>query len=207
MRLEQLNVAQPMLRTGRDKLDELVASIEEVGVLVPLVVRALGGSEYAVIGGAGRLEALRRTGAGPKATVPCLVVEADDAEAMLLGLVDNVVREGMRPFDEAQAIRLLTVDYGLSQLAVARALGLFAGAGVAEAGGVSALGGRDQGAAQGGDRDGAGDGVAAARGGCGGAAADPRADEGGAAFGQAGAGARRGAAGSAKGRWSRCATR
>jgi ParB-like chromosome segregation protein Spo0J len=83
LRLDALNLPQPALRSERRKLDELVASIEAVGVLVPLVVRKLG-KEYAVVAGAGRLEALRVTGAGPATKVPCVVVDVDDAEATLL---------------------------------------------------------------------------------------------------------------------------
>lgn len=126
IRIEQLNLAQPMIRSGRERLGELAASIEEVGVLVPLVVRSLGGEpeEFAVIAGAGRLEALRVNGAAPSTTVPCVVVEVDDAEAMLLALVENVVREEMRPFDEAETARVLIEHYGFTQGRVASALGL-----------------------------------------------------------------------------------
>lgn len=127
LRLEQLNLPQPGLRSSRAQLDELVASIEEVGILVPLVVRALSKDEYAVIAGAGRLEALRRTGAGPKTQVPCVVMDVDDAEAMLLALVENLVREDMRPFDEAEAARILVQDYGYTQQRVASALGIHQG--------------------------------------------------------------------------------
>ena len=123
LRVEQLNLPQPAIRSGREQLDELVASVEEVGILVPLVVRAIGEDEYAVIAGAGRLEALRRTGGGPKATVPCVVVDVDDAEATLLALVENVVREDMRPFDEAETARVLIEDYGYTQRGLAKALG------------------------------------------------------------------------------------
>jgi ParB family transcriptional regulator, chromosome partitioning protein len=124
LRLDQLNLPQPGLRSGRRGMDALVASVAEVGVLVPLVVRALSDEEFAVVAGAGRLEALRRTGAGPGTRVACVVVDVDDAEAMLLALVENVVREDMRPFDEAEAARVLIEDYGFSQRRVAQALGL-----------------------------------------------------------------------------------
>ncbi len=124
LRIDRLNVPQPAIRTGRRRLAELVASVEQVGILVPLVVRALGGGEHVVIGGAGRLEALRLTGAGPTTLVPCIVVDVDDAEAMLLALVDNVVREEMRPFDEAETARVLVEDYGYEQQRVAAALGV-----------------------------------------------------------------------------------
>ncbi len=105
-------------------MDELVASIEAVGILVPLVVRPLGKREFAVIAGAGRLEALRLTGAGPKTEVPCVVVDVDDAEATLLALVENLVREDMRPFDEAEAAHVLVNEYGFTQERVAKALGI-----------------------------------------------------------------------------------
>ena len=132
LRLDQLNLPQPALRSERRKLDELVASVEQVGVLVPLVVRRLGGrkgrAEYAVVAGAGRLEALRRTGAGPASEVACVVVDVDDGEATLLSLVENTVREPMRPFDEAETARVLVQDYGYTQARVARALGITQGA-------------------------------------------------------------------------------
>ena len=95
-------------------------------MLVPLVVRSLGGEpeEFAVIAGAGRLEALRVNGAAPSTMVPCVVVEVDDAEAMLLALVENVVREEMRPFDEAETARVLIEEYEFTQGRVASALGM-----------------------------------------------------------------------------------
>jgi ParB family chromosome partitioning protein len=127
IRLDQLNLPQPGLRAERKKLDGLVASVDELGVLVPLVVRRLGKGEYVVVAGAGRLEALRRTGAGPATLVPCVVVEVDDAEAILLGLAENTVREPMRPFDEAGAARILVREYGYSQERVATALGMSQG--------------------------------------------------------------------------------
>lgn len=123
LRLSQLNVPMPALRSWRRRLGVLSASIDGVGVLVPLVVRRIGEDEYSVIAGVGRLEGLQMTGAGPKTLVPCIVVEVDDAEATLLALVENVVREEMRPFDEAEAVRVLVEDYGYTQARVAAALG------------------------------------------------------------------------------------
>jgi len=128
LRLDQLNVPQPAIRLSRRKLAELTASVQALGILVPFVVRAIGGDEYVVIGGAGRLQALQLTGAGPTSLVPCVVVDVDDAEAMLLALVDNVVREEMRPFDEAETARVLVEDYGYTQMRVATALGVTQGA-------------------------------------------------------------------------------
>jgi len=127
LRLDQLDLPQPALRSTRHKLDELVASVQSVGVLVPLIVRALGKDEYAVIAGAGRIEALRRSGAGPATAVPCLVVETDDRQAMLLALVENTVREPLRPFDEAETARTLVQDYGFTQAEVGEALGVSQG--------------------------------------------------------------------------------
>lgn len=128
LRLEQLNVALPEIRSGRERLGELATSIDDMGILVPPVVRPLGGArgaaaEYAVVAGVGRVQALRLTGAGPKTVVVCLVVEVDDAEATLLALVENVVREDMRPFDEAETARVLIEEYGYTQERVAQALG------------------------------------------------------------------------------------
>jgi ParB family chromosome partitioning protein len=52
-----------------------------------------------------------------------VVVDVDDAQATLLALVENTVREDMRPFDEAEVARALVHDYGYTQGEVARAIG------------------------------------------------------------------------------------
>lgn len=123
LRLDQLNLPQPAIRKGRRGLEELRKSIEQVGVVVPLVVRALGKKEYAVIAGAGRLEALRASGAAASSSVPCIVVDVDDAKATLLSLVENTVREAMTPLEEAEVARTLVEEYGYRQGQVADTIG------------------------------------------------------------------------------------
>ncbi len=122
LRIDALRLPKQALRVTRSKLDELMASIEAIGVLVPLVVRPKGAG-YEVIAGAGRLAALSALGAAPSTKVPCVVVEADDAEAILLALAENIVREDMRPFDEAAQAHVLVREYGYTQRRVAEALG------------------------------------------------------------------------------------
>jgi ParB/RepB/Spo0J family partition protein len=128
IRLDALQLPAVGVRKERRRLGELQASIEEVGVLVPLVVRALAAKRgsaqrYEVIAGAGRVEALRRSGAAASTKVPCIVVAVDDAQATLMSLVENTVREDMRPFDEAEVARVLVQDYGYKQAHVAKAIG------------------------------------------------------------------------------------
>jgi ParB family chromosome partitioning protein len=123
LRIDQLNEPRPALRKGRTQVEALAKSIAEVGLLVPLVVRGIGGEEYVVIAGAGRLEALRLNGAGASTKVPCVVVEASDAEATLMALVENTAREGLTPLEEAEAAAVLVREYGYTQEAVAAATG------------------------------------------------------------------------------------
>jgi ParB family chromosome partitioning protein len=124
IRLDRLNLPEPPTRTRRSGLDRLATSVKEVGLLVPLLVRSLGRGEYAVIGGVGRLEALRAGGAGAHTLVPCLVVDVEDPEAALLALTDNLVREPMSAFDQARQVKLIRDEYGLTQKRIAAALGV-----------------------------------------------------------------------------------
>ena len=69
-----------------DMLDHLRCSIQKFNLVVPIVVREVGKDQYETIGGAQRLTALRELG---MRSVPCVVVQANDAEARLLGQALN----------------------------------------------------------------------------------------------------------------------
>ena len=71
-----------------DMLSHLLHSVQRFDLVVPLVVRKVGDNRYETIGGAQRLSILRELG---MTTAPCVVVEADDSEARLLGQALNHV--------------------------------------------------------------------------------------------------------------------
>jgi ParB family chromosome partitioning protein len=115
------NARQPRAHFDENELAELVASIRQDGVLQPILVRpAAGGPGYELIAGERRWRAARVAGL---ATVPAIVREADDREALALAVVENVVRTALDPIEEARAYARLCDEMGLTQAEVAQAVG------------------------------------------------------------------------------------
>lgn len=113
------NPQQPRRSFDSQALDELAASIRSSGVLQPLVVRPRG-SQYEILVGERRWRAAQQAGL---ARVPAIVREASDAEALELGLVENLLREDLNPVEAAQAYQRLLAEFGWTQEELARRLG------------------------------------------------------------------------------------
>jgi ParB family transcriptional regulator, chromosome partitioning protein len=121
--LDQLraNARQPRAHFDESELAELVASIAQDGILQPVLVRPVpGGPGYELIAGERRWRAARAAGL---VTVPAIVREADDREALALAVVENVVRTDLDPIEEARAYARLCDEMGLTQAEVAQAVG------------------------------------------------------------------------------------
>ncbi len=113
--------AQPRQRFDDERLDELVASIKEKGILQPIVVRKSAGSPpYIVVAGERRLRAARRAGL---TEVPVLVKDVASNEALELALIENLQREDLNPIEEAQAYQRLLESEDYTQDVLARRLG------------------------------------------------------------------------------------
>lgn len=106
---------QPRRRFDEEALAELAESIRLQGVVQPVIVRPVGGG-YELIAGERRWRAAQAAGL---ATVPAVVREGDDTEALMLALVENVAREDLSPIDEARgyAALLEEFDLGLGDIA------------------------------------------------------------------------------------------
>ena len=105
------NPQQPRRSFDEAALRELADSIRAYGILQPLTVRDKGGY-YELVAGERRLRAARMAGLE---TVPCLETAADDRRSALLALVENLQREEMNCFEEAEGYRRLIESYGLTQ--------------------------------------------------------------------------------------------
>src|SRR5215211_7669436 len=114
------NPRQPRSFFDDETLDTLAASISEVGVLQPIVVRRVG-SGYELIAGERRLRAARKAGL---ATIPVVVRESDDAESLREALIENIHREDLNPVELAEAFRELLDELGLKQETLAERLGM-----------------------------------------------------------------------------------
>jgi len=114
------NPNQPRTTFDATTLAELQASIVELGVLVPIIVRRLEGERYELIAGERRWRAAVAAGL---ATIPALVRTADDRESLEVAMIENLQRENLDPLEEAMGFAHLMEAYGFTQEAVARRVG------------------------------------------------------------------------------------
>ena len=113
------NTHQPRSTFPEAGIRELAASIREVGILQPLVVRSTD-SGFELIAGERRLRAAKEAGLD---RVPVLIRQAADNESMELALVENLQREDLNPLETAAAYQALMESFGISKEALANRLG------------------------------------------------------------------------------------
>jgi ParB family transcriptional regulator, chromosome partitioning protein len=101
-------------------LSELAASIKAVGVVQPIVVRPISGGRYQVIAGERRLEAARTLGL---ATVPAIVRQVSNEQAMEMTIIENLQREDLNAMEQARAYERLGREFGLTQEQMAQRTG------------------------------------------------------------------------------------
>ncbi len=115
------NPQQPRTHFDEESLAGLTASIAELGVLQPILVRDIGDGRYELIAGERRWRAAKRAGL---ATIPVVVREADtDVERLEQALVENLHRADLNVLEEAAAYQQLIEDFGLTQDEVATRVG------------------------------------------------------------------------------------
>lgn len=114
------NPQQPRTEFDQEALDALAASIKEVGLLQPVVVRAEGAG-YVLIAGERRWRASQSAGLSE---IPALIRSADGEVASLTqALVENIQREDLGPLEEAAAFRQLQDDFGLTHAQIGEKIG------------------------------------------------------------------------------------
>lgn len=114
------NPTQPRRHFDRQELANLAQSIRANGILQPVTVRTIPGG-YELIAGERRLRAARLAGL---THIPCILINADDRKTALFSLLENLQRQDLSFFEEADAIQKLMRVYGLSQEEAARKLGM-----------------------------------------------------------------------------------
>lgn len=113
--------SQPRQTFDEDSIASLSASIRQVGVLQPLVVRPSPDGRYELVVGERRWRAARRAGLS---TVPALVVETDDRGALQRALVENIHRQDLGALEEAAAYGQMIEEAGLTHEQLAERVGL-----------------------------------------------------------------------------------
>jgi ParB family transcriptional regulator, chromosome partitioning protein len=116
------NARNPRRAFANAELDELAASLRERGIIQPIVVRPdrAAANGYEIIAGERRWRAAQRAGLHE---VPVVIIEATDAEALQLAIIENVQRADLNPLEEAEGYRVLMEEYGNSQEEIARIVG------------------------------------------------------------------------------------
>jgi ParB family chromosome partitioning protein len=115
------NPKQPRTNFDDEALAGLAASIREVGILQPLVVRRAADGRYEVIAGERRLRAAKAAGL---ATVPVVLRDSSDDDLLRDALIENIHREDLNPIEQADAFKALLGELGLKQEELADRVGV-----------------------------------------------------------------------------------
>ena len=111
---------QPRSRFNQENIEELAQSIRETGILQPLIVRPERDDEYQLIAGERRW---RAAGLAQLETLPVVVRDVTDEEAVVFALVENIQREDLNVVDQADAYARLNNEFGLTHDEIGRMLG------------------------------------------------------------------------------------
>ncbi len=114
------NPNQPRKRFDYDELEGLAQSIRQNGILQPITVRQTEDGRFELVSGERRLRAARLVGL---TKIPAIVTEVDAQKSAVFSLIENLQRQDLDFFEEAEAIDRLISDYGMSRDELARKLG------------------------------------------------------------------------------------
>lgn len=124
-KIEQIEVSkivpnpnQPRKHFSEDSIIKLADSIRQYGIIQPLTVRIIGKS-YELVAGERRLRAAKELGI---TTVPCIIIDISDVKSAEISIIENLLREDLNIFEQAEAIESLIDTYGLTQEQIAMKL-------------------------------------------------------------------------------------
>ncbi len=115
-----LNPTQPRLEMRQESLVELASSIEEKGLLQPIIIRRKEGV-YEIIAGERRFRAAKMAGLKE---VPAIIKDVDDHEALELAMVENLQREDLNPVEIASVYQRFVEDFGYTHENLAKKMGV-----------------------------------------------------------------------------------
>lgn len=113
------NPRQPRQHFSPADLEDLISSIKEHGVMMPVIVTRVGDA-YELIAGERRTRASRALGLK---TIPAIVREASEQQKLELALIENIQRQDLNAVEEAIAYKALVDEFGLTQESVASRVG------------------------------------------------------------------------------------
>ena len=113
------NAAQPRKHFNEEALAELASSIEQYGVLVPIIVRARG-ERFEIVAGERRW---RASAIAKKSSIPAIVRASNDVESIEIAIIENLQREDLNPLEEAYGFAHLIEEYAFTQEQLAVRIG------------------------------------------------------------------------------------
>lgn len=114
------NPNQPRKRFNYDELEGLAQSIRANGILQPLLVRTNENGKYELVAGERRLRAARLVGI---TKVPCILNDISESDSAVFAIIENLQRQNLDFFEEAEALATLVSDYRMSQDELCKKLG------------------------------------------------------------------------------------
>jgi ParB family chromosome partitioning protein len=114
------NPHQPRRHFDEESLSALASSVQELGVLQPVLVRQVGEGDYELIAGERRWRAAKRAGLP---TIPVVVRTADDLSSLEQAVVENLHRQDLNPLEEAAAYQQLIEDFSMTHETLAARVG------------------------------------------------------------------------------------
>ena len=114
------NPEQPRTTFDEEALDELAASIRELGIIQPLSLRKTGPDSYQIIAGERRYRAAMRAGLS---SVPAYIRSANEAELTEMALIENIQREDLNAIEIALTFKKLIDQYNLTQERLSERIG------------------------------------------------------------------------------------
>jgi len=123
--IEQLQAGkyQPRTLIDQDSIKALAQSIEQQGIMQPIIVRIVGESKdqrFEVIAGERRLRAAQLAGL---TKVPVIIKDVDDEQTAIMALIENIQREDLNPLEEAKGLRRLLDEFAFTHDQIAGAIG------------------------------------------------------------------------------------
>lgn len=115
------NPNQPRRDFDKNAMLSLVDSIKENGIIQPLAVRRCGKNDYQLISGERRLRAALML---KLSVVPCVELEINNLKSCVMALIENIQRENLTCFEEADGIHKLVSEWGLTQQEASKKLGM-----------------------------------------------------------------------------------
>jgi ParB family chromosome partitioning protein len=112
------NPNQPRKTFTDDAIIKLADSIRQYGMIQPITVRKVGDT-YEIVSGERRLRAAKELG---METVPCVIMDINEERSAEISIIENLIREDLNIFEQAQAIEALIDTYNLTQEEIARRL-------------------------------------------------------------------------------------